>query len=482
MAAFGILAALRERDGSARARSGVAGSGLGRGPDRRRLDGRRRAVVAGDGRRDATSPTAACRAAASCRWPARWSATGPTSAPTAGSRWARWSRSSGRRWCRGVGREDLIDEAVRAARARTPTRRSQEIFKGAHARAVGGVRARARLLPGAGARARRGARLRARARARDGRRARPARRRAPGAPARRARQARRARPASTRGCPGPALGEHTEEVLRGGRLLRRARSPSCSPAARRRGRRGRRQHGARCGRERRRRRDERAASATGDCRSSRGAAEDERAGRALGRERRARSATTCARGCSATASDIVRTSRNMAYYPPDYVERIALIKRLQEERFMPLRVIQRRAAGGPRARARADRARGPHPRARARERRGPRPRLAPRRSRERYDVPRNVLDRLAEIGVLTPNAARLRRRRREDHRGDRALPRRRLRGGARLHGLRHAALPRARSSRSCRRRCARCSTASPARSRSSARWRSSPRAPSRCAS
>ena len=30
----------------------------------------------------------------------------------------------------------------------------------------------------------------------------------------------------------------------------------------------------------------------------------------------------------------------MAYYPPDYVERIALIKRLQEERFMPLRVIR----------------------------------------------------------------------------------------------------------------------------------------------
>ena len=27
--------------------------------------------------------------------------------------------------------------------------------------------------------------------------------------------------------------------------------------------------------------------------------------------------------------------RNMAYYPPDFVERIRLIKRLQEERFMP---------------------------------------------------------------------------------------------------------------------------------------------------
>src|SRR5271155_2092273 len=38
--------------------------------------------------------------------------------------------------------------------------------------------------------------------------------------------------------------------------------------------------------------------------------------------------------------DVLRTSRNMAYYPPDYVERIALIRRLQEERFMPLRVIK----------------------------------------------------------------------------------------------------------------------------------------------
>ena len=38
--------------------------------------------------------------------------------------------------------------------------------------------------------------------------------------------------------------------------------------------------------------------------------------------------------------DVVRTSRNMAYYPPAYVERIALIKRLQEQRFLPLRVIR----------------------------------------------------------------------------------------------------------------------------------------------
>src|ERR671934_3013996 len=36
----------------------------------------------------------------------------------------------------------------------------------------------------------------------------------------------------------------------------------------------------------------------------------------------------------------VKTSRNMAYYPADFVERIKLIKQLQEERFMPLKVIK----------------------------------------------------------------------------------------------------------------------------------------------
>ena len=36
----------------------------------------------------------------------------------------------------------------------------------------------------------------------------------------------------------------------------------------------------------------------------------------------------------------VKTSRNMAYYPPEYVDRIRLIKRLQEDRFMPLKVIR----------------------------------------------------------------------------------------------------------------------------------------------
>jgi DNA-binding transcriptional MerR regulator len=71
---------------------------------------------------------------------------------------------------------------------------------------------------------------------------------------------------------------------------------------------------------------------------------------------------------------IVRTSRNMAWYPAEYVERIRLIKRLQEERFLPLRRIKEALAERP-----------------------------PRTPRSEVDLPENVLDRLAELGVLTPD-------------------------------------------------------------------------------
>ena len=50
----------------------------------------------------------------------------------------------------------------------------------------------------------------------------------------------------------------------------------------------------------------------------------------------------------------VKTSRNMAYYPPEFVERIRLIKQLQEERFMPLKLIKSVLEEDPdRARARS---------------------------------------------------------------------------------------------------------------------------------
>jgi DNA-binding transcriptional MerR regulator len=73
----------------------------------------------------------------------------------------------------------------------------------------------------------------------------------------------------------------------------------------------------------------------------------------------------------------VKTSKNMAYYPPEFVERIRTIKRLQEERFMPLRVIKEALLAE----------------------RTPKVELL-----ERFNLPARALDRLAEVGVLSPDA------------------------------------------------------------------------------
>jgi DNA-binding transcriptional MerR regulator len=107
-------------------------------------------------------------------------------------------------------------------------------------------------------------------------------------------------------------------------------------------------------------------------------------------------------GLLGPGKDIVRTSRNMAWYPPDYVERIELIKRLQEERFMPLRVIRGALEEDPdRVRALVELQDRIVERALASAEAGGR--VSRRAAEERYGVPRNVLDRLGEIGVLTPN-------------------------------------------------------------------------------
>ena len=81
-------------------------------------------------------------------------------------------------------------------------------------------------------------------------------------------------------------------------------------------------------------------------------------------------------GLLGDGSAVVKTSRNMAYYPPEFVERLRTIKRLQEERYMPLRVIREVLGAGERV---------------------------PRRALLKR-VPGEVLDRLAEIGVLSPDA------------------------------------------------------------------------------
>ncbi len=107
-------------------------------------------------------------------------------------------------------------------------------------------------------------------------------------------------------------------------------------------------------------------------------------------------------GLLGSDDEVLRTSRNMAYYPPGFVDRVRLIKRLQEERFMPLRVIRELIGSDPERasrlieledriieRAIADRETG---------------RVSRTRVRETYDVPQNVLERLEELGVLTPTA------------------------------------------------------------------------------
>jgi DNA-binding transcriptional MerR regulator len=96
----------------------------------------------------------------------------------------------------------------------------------------------------------------------------------------------------------------------------------------------------------------------------------------------------------------VKTSRNMAYYPPEFVDRIRLIKQLQEERFMPLKVIREVLAEDP------DRARTLvelEDRILERALAGERTRTSAAEVRKRYDVPAEVLDRLEEIEVLSPN-------------------------------------------------------------------------------
>src|SRR4051795_12141936 len=99
----------------------------------------------------------------------------------------------------------------------------------------------------------------------------------------------------------------------------------------------------------------------------------------------------------------VKTSRNMAYYPPKFVDRIRLIKQLQEERFMPLRVIrdllEREDAEPERLRAMIELEDRILERALA----GERERIPAEEVRSRYEVPGEVLDRLAQLGVLGPD-------------------------------------------------------------------------------
>jgi DNA-binding transcriptional MerR regulator len=101
----------------------------------------------------------------------------------------------------------------------------------------------------------------------------------------------------------------------------------------------------------------------------------------------------------------IKTSRNMAYYPREFVERVKLIKQLQEERFLPLKVIKEILENGEQdegpERLRAlieledrvlERALGRDD-ARA---------LSEAEVKERYGLPAEALDRLERLEVLSP--------------------------------------------------------------------------------
>jgi DNA-binding transcriptional MerR regulator len=97
-----------------------------------------------------------------------------------------------------------------------------------------------------------------------------------------------------------------------------------------------------------------------------------------------------------------KTSPNMAYYPPELVERIRLIKQLQEERYMPLRVIgevlERDGADPERLRAQLETEERLFELALADERE----RISAEQLADRFDTPPEVIRRLAELGVIGP--------------------------------------------------------------------------------
>ena len=101
----------------------------------------------------------------------------------------------------------------------------------------------------------------------------------------------------------------------------------------------------------------------------------------------------------------IKTSRNMAWYPREFVDRVRLIKQLQEERFLPLKVIKEilengeEGEGPERLRALIELEDRVLERALGRE--GGKS-LSEREVRRRYNLPDEALDRLEKLEVLTP--------------------------------------------------------------------------------
>ena len=101
----------------------------------------------------------------------------------------------------------------------------------------------------------------------------------------------------------------------------------------------------------------------------------------------------------------VKTSRNMAWYPHEFVERVRLIKQLQEERFLPLKVIREvleqggEEGGAQRLRALIELEDRVLERAlSSQDSKG----LSAREVASRYGLPKEALERLEKLEVLTP--------------------------------------------------------------------------------
>ena len=106
-------------------------------------------------------------------------------------------------------------------------------------------------------------------------------------------------------------------------------------------------------------------------------------------------------GLLGESDGIVKTSRNMAWYPPELVARIRLIKQLQEERFLPLKVIKSMLDEDPeRTLALVELEDRILERALA----GEEARVSAAELRRRYDIPQEVLDRLGELDVISPGS------------------------------------------------------------------------------
>lgn len=96
----------------------------------------------------------------------------------------------------------------------------------------------------------------------------------------------------------------------------------------------------------------------------------------------------------------VKTSRNMAWYRPESVDRVRLIKRLQTERYMPLDAIRVLLEDDP---ERAELMLEIEDRILQRVVEHGGENLPKSEAASRYDMPVEVLDRLEEIGILSPD-------------------------------------------------------------------------------